>query len=287
MGNKKVSQDKLIEYCNYTDSIKQELATQTDRGLAVLSITFLDVLLENILDSFFISDLNFQKTLFGPDKPLGSFNSKLLLSHALGLISDCEKHELNNLRKIRNIFSHDFSIDSFEKDSIKDRCMDLKIPEILYSPSFANILESQGILVNKVDGDYKSPSDLGARERFVESVNNMAVILMLRFGQSCKNQCVKSDEFKSLEDLYANLLKHSEWQQKKHQILVDKTKQQKLKLENYRKEYEEKTGKKCKDLEKIFQNENDTVFIKKPSIGHDELIERLKKVFQILSSKAK
>jgi len=87
MGNKKVSLDKLIEYFNCMDSINQELATQTDRGLAVLSVTFLDVLLENVLDCFFVLDVNFQKILSGSDNPLGSFNSKILLSHALGLIS--------------------------------------------------------------------------------------------------------------------------------------------------------------------------------------------------------
>jgi mannitol operon repressor len=68
--------------------------------------------------------------LLGVDAPLGSLNARIAACHALGLISDIEKHDLTILRKIRNEFAHHIEA-SFDLPKIRDLCRSLcmKAPE--------------------------------------------------------------------------------------------------------------------------------------------------------------
>lgn len=44
--------------------------------------------------------------LFSSYGPLGSFSAKITLSHALGLFGQRTRHDLDNLKAIRNAFAH-------------------------------------------------------------------------------------------------------------------------------------------------------------------------------------
>jgi hypothetical protein len=66
------------------------------------------------------------KLVEGFNAPLGTFSTRIVATHALGLISDREAAELNTLRKVRNRFAHEVHV-SFETDAVRDICSNLKM----------------------------------------------------------------------------------------------------------------------------------------------------------------
>jgi mannitol operon repressor len=65
------------------------------------------------------------RLLEGFNAPLGTFASRILSAFALGLLSEEEYRECENIRKIRNIFAHNIYT-SFEDQKVKDLCANLR-----------------------------------------------------------------------------------------------------------------------------------------------------------------
>lgn len=99
---------------------------ETDRGTALMSAAYIDEQLKGLLLSYFIDDINVTKGLLSSSGPIGSFSARIELSYSLGLIANNIKKDLNLLRKIRNDFAHLSTPMTFETDSVKSRCLELK-----------------------------------------------------------------------------------------------------------------------------------------------------------------
>lgn len=98
-----------------------EIKSTSDRACAIVCAALLDDMLQKILLSFLCKDSNTQDNkLFSQNGPLSTFSSKITLSYRLGLISKSEHDNLNLIRKIRNSFAHDLSINSFECNNCKE-----------------------------------------------------------------------------------------------------------------------------------------------------------------------
>lgn len=271
MKYKNTTLEKFKELLSAMKIIQDEFDNQSDRGLAVLSVCFLDVMLESILERFFVQDETKTKFLFDPEQPLGTFSAKIKITHALGLISDRESKELNTIRKIRNKFAHLISSISFDNNSIKDRCQNLLVPNIMYSPKFSNIMASHGIVVSKND-DVKALVELEARDRFIESVRTMIFILMVRLVEGQKMQRPRSEEYESPEDFFGHVLEVIKWQITKHRELTEQydnliQEKQNLLLE-----------KKGKSDETLLQKTNFTGKFEESNedgVNVDEIIKRL------------
>ena len=67
--------------------------------------------------------------IFGPNSALGSFSAKINLGYLMGLYSRDAYRELDCIRTIRNDFAHELHINSFDIETIKDRCANLRIWE--------------------------------------------------------------------------------------------------------------------------------------------------------------
>ena len=271
MKYKNTTLEKFKELLSAMKIIQDEFDNQSDRGLAVLSVCFLDVMLESILERFFVQDETKTKFLFDPEQPLGTFSAKIKITHALGLISDRESKELNTIRKIRNKFAHLISSISFDNSTIKDRCQNLLVPDIMYSPKFSNIMASHGIVVSKND-DVKALVELEARDRFIESVRTMIFILMVRLVEGQKMQRPRSEEYESPEDFFGHVLEVIKWQITKHRELTEQydnliQEKQNLLLE-----------KKGKSDETLLQKTNFTNKFEESNedgVNVDEIIKRL------------
>lgn len=86
------------------------------RSCVIVAAAYLDIVLRDLL-SFFLSaphNKDEDKELFSGFGPLSSFNSRILISSRLGLISDYEYRALQVVRKIRNSFAHNLSVDSLD-----------------------------------------------------------------------------------------------------------------------------------------------------------------------------
>ena len=83
-----------------------ELNKETDRGVALVTTSFLDKLMGDAIAAFLIDNSSAEKLLAGFNAPLGSFSTKIAACHALGLITDEEAKQSDILRKVRNEFAH-------------------------------------------------------------------------------------------------------------------------------------------------------------------------------------
>jgi mannitol operon repressor len=106
----------------------EELNKETDRGVALVTTSFLDKLLRDSLAAFMIENDSAQVMLSGFNAPLGTLNTKIAACHALGLITDDEMRQCNIIRKIRNEFAHEIQV-TFASGRLKDLCDNLDVPE--------------------------------------------------------------------------------------------------------------------------------------------------------------
>ena len=81
---------------------------ETDRGVAIISICYLDRLLEELIKASYIKDNKISK-LFEEEQLLRSFYSKLNIAYFGGLIPKEIFNDLIIINKIRNIFAHEIT----------------------------------------------------------------------------------------------------------------------------------------------------------------------------------
>jgi DNA-binding MltR family transcriptional regulator len=111
--------DRVINFRNTLD-------LETDRGCALLAVSFLEVELKELLKKCLIQGPGVEKNIFSYNGPLGTFSSKIEMSYFLGKISPEIRNELHLLRKIRNDFGHSPEYLDFNNEAISDRCKALK-----------------------------------------------------------------------------------------------------------------------------------------------------------------
>jgi hypothetical protein len=66
-----------------------------------------------------------EDNLFGPERPLGSFSSRIKLAGRLGLIDEAFVNGLNTLRDLRNQVAHGIKLSVFSSGGLSDRVASL------------------------------------------------------------------------------------------------------------------------------------------------------------------
>ena len=108
-------------------NFRLSLDSETDRGCALMAAAFIDEQLSLLLKSYFVDDSSVVKVMFKSNGPFSSFESKIDVSYAMGLISFNTRHDIHLLRRIRNEFAHISTPMSFEDEKISSRCNELKL----------------------------------------------------------------------------------------------------------------------------------------------------------------
>lgn len=115
MDDERAIPDEVMKMNAYIENMKQD----SDRG-AVLSVSAaLEDRLKEIILLFLRDKKSSMDLLDGFNAPLGTFSAKILMAHALALITDKEYKEIQTLRKIRNRFAHSWENINFETNDIK------------------------------------------------------------------------------------------------------------------------------------------------------------------------
>ena len=105
-----------------------QIEFDSDRATGIVAGSVTERRLEQAIVSRLRQDVpDIKRNLFRPSGPLGSFSSKIDLSYMMNLISDDAYKDLLCLKSIRNDFAHHLDFDSFDIQSIKDRCNNLQI----------------------------------------------------------------------------------------------------------------------------------------------------------------
>ena len=103
-----------------------ELNKETDRGMVLITTSFIDELMRRTLLAFLLESDASSSLVEGFNAPLGSLATRSSAAFALGLISEREMKEADTLRRIRNQFAHHVHV-SFENQSVGDLCKNLTL----------------------------------------------------------------------------------------------------------------------------------------------------------------
>ncbi|MDN5053080.1 MltR family transcriptional regulator [Aliarcobacter butzleri] len=110
----------LESYKNVIE-FRKNITLETDRGLVLMSVAYIDERLSVLLEKYFVDDKSIIQTLFDATGPLGTFSSKLKLAYGIGLIPKNVYTDCNKIRRIRNTFAHISKPISFEDEPIKSQ----------------------------------------------------------------------------------------------------------------------------------------------------------------------
>lgn len=104
----------------------QEFYEESDRAMALVGTAFLDDLTGSLLLAFFVEEHNVAGKLMEPDRPLGSFSSRIDVAYCVGLFTKEQRDDLHLIRKIRNEFAHVRHDITFNTVVIADMCRNLR-----------------------------------------------------------------------------------------------------------------------------------------------------------------
>jgi hypothetical protein len=115
----------------FWSSFNNQLSKESDRGVALVAASSLDVLLKRLILNSIIDDQKIKKKLFsGPGAALSSLYNKTNLAMGMGLISSEDFHDLTIIREIRNKFAHSIHELNFDEKGIKKQVRELQIPKM-------------------------------------------------------------------------------------------------------------------------------------------------------------
>ena len=116
--NNQEAHDLLMKLPEFT----KEFLSESDRSAVIFSSSLIDDLLSRILRAFFLEGNISKDLIYGGTAPLGTFSSRIKSSYALGLICKNEYNDLNKIRKLRNIFAHEWGDINLGNDNMTQIC---------------------------------------------------------------------------------------------------------------------------------------------------------------------
>lgn len=108
------SADELI-------ALFRAVCKESDRSAALMVTSYVEEILRRAFSMHLNADVEGGvKGLLEGNGPLSTFSDRIKLAHALGWIEKDQASEINQLRKIRNVFAHEFRINTFSEKPIVD-----------------------------------------------------------------------------------------------------------------------------------------------------------------------
>jgi Mannitol repressor len=154
MSNSKIKSGK--DLFDKRTKVWELLYEESDRGCVLVSASFLDENLKNLLKQILkrkkLSN-NKIKDLTNANGPLGTFSSRIVMSYVFDIIS-CEVYEnLEIIRAIRNDFAHSSDRTDFSQSDLETRVRSMKSSEypikedlLRFCPEYKP--EVKGVIVN-------------------------------------------------------------------------------------------------------------------------------------------
>lgn len=113
------------DFAGFYDEIRN---IANPRGAALLLGVHLEQALEVAIERRLRIVKSDRTSMFGFDAPMGTFDRKIRVAHAVHLLTDTTRGNLDVIRRIRNAFAHAIRPLSFETKEIADACNLLQIP---------------------------------------------------------------------------------------------------------------------------------------------------------------
>ena len=109
-----------------------ELRSESDRGAAILASVWIENLLERKLRTMFAKGNSATRRKLFENGPFSAFSSKTLAAHCLGWIDSDTFHDINLVRKIRNLFAHELHGMDLESPKVRRLIDQFKTPSRYY-----------------------------------------------------------------------------------------------------------------------------------------------------------
>jgi hypothetical protein len=171
-----------------------EMGSLPDRAAGIVGATILESRLGDRLKretaDFKIKErVTLHERMFTHSGPLGSFSARINLGFMLKIYGEQAWRDLDVIRGIRNDFAHLTGIGSFDTNTVKDRCANLKACETQFSEHkkgenwVISTAETSGVPLEM----HMQIPDLNARladarQRYLMCVQYYSVYLMYPFG---------------------------------------------------------------------------------------------------------
>ncbi|MBX3402590.1 MAG: hypothetical protein KF699_04165 [Phycisphaeraceae bacterium] len=121
----------LSDHVQKRITVQMSLSAETDRGAAIVGVSYLDTQLERLFQRVFVSSRSHGRQLLkGPGAPVGTYSSRIDMAFALALIGSQQQKHLHVFRKIRNLFAHSFEPLSFDENAIIVETKKLELPKV-------------------------------------------------------------------------------------------------------------------------------------------------------------
>jgi DNA-binding MltR family transcriptional regulator len=118
--------EEILKLAKEAFAFHKTLSIESNRGVSLMSASYLEEELKLLLQKYFVQDKNALKEFFGFNGSLGTFSSKIEMAYLLGLIPKEARDDLNLIRKIRNECAHSpYQIDFQSNIKIKSLCAEL------------------------------------------------------------------------------------------------------------------------------------------------------------------
>ena len=103
--------------------LKEALREESDRGSALLAVSYLENELENAIRRMLVEGEVCDKVI---RRTLSNFESKIDMAYVLGIISSQQMENIKKIKNIRNSFGHSYTKLGFDNDEIKRQCIKLR-----------------------------------------------------------------------------------------------------------------------------------------------------------------
>jgi hypothetical protein len=117
---------------NVTQKILRQVKDEmegSDRVNAVVGGAFVELHLTHFLKSRMVKDRKVIEEMFKQGQAFADFGAKVDLGYLIGVYSKRAHKELTTIKRIRNYFAHQFDLNSFERDDIRDHCQNLTLSQ--------------------------------------------------------------------------------------------------------------------------------------------------------------
>jgi DNA-binding MltR family transcriptional regulator len=155
-------------------AMEEEFYLGTDRPAVILQASNADDIVRRVLRAKMRRNLSKDAAdrIFEGNGPLANFSNRVAIAHALGLIGNVFRHDLDLIRELRNGFAHVRLPMTLETPQIAEMCKHLKLPDNEKLRRWPTVIASK--LPFDADADYQKP-----RARFIMSCHTISVHLLL------------------------------------------------------------------------------------------------------------
>lgn len=128
--------ESLEEICKFSE----EFYSESERAAVIVGASKIDEILERLISKVLLPMAEKEDELFGNEKPLGTFSSKINIAYRLGLIDLEMRRALHIYRKIRNDFSHNIFGCRLNQEPHINRLFELAAP-LSKDPIYKGLIE--------------------------------------------------------------------------------------------------------------------------------------------------